>query len=342
MQFPFIKGDGIRREEPADLPKSERLKLLDPEHYLPDPGLIDAVNVALLLGQPLLLTGEPGTGKTQLASYVAWELGLDIPLVFETKSTSTAGSIFYSYDALRRFQDAQSNIRHETALPYITYNALGKAILYSWKPEDQLEGTDGENIALSSYLPGGFNHPGKRRSVVLIDEIDKAPQDVPNDILNEIDQMFFRVPELDNRRIYADENLHPIVILTSNSDKDLPPAFLRRCIYYHIEFPEKPRMTQILLKRMKSLEGISNEFAADALDLFYDLRNKGLYKDPATAELLDWISALRGAGKGLRNPLAEQPELVKTTLGALIKNAADRKPAHDMVDQWLEKRTAKS
>ena len=334
----LFRGDGKRAETPRTLPASRRHTFVQPEHYLPDPSLVDAVNVALMLGQPLLLTGEPGTGKTQLAYYLAWELGLEAPLKYETKSSSTATSMFYTYDALRRFQDAQSNIHQDSALPYITYNALGLAILHSWNETDMLKSIDGKDKKerpVRTYLPDGFEHPGKQRSVVLIDEIDKAPRDVPNDILNEIDQMYFRVPELDNRRIYADPDLYPIVVLTSNSEQDLPQAFLRRCIFCHIQFPDRERMTQIVANRFGWFDGENQEFITDAVRLFYRMRDRGLRKEPATAELLDWVVALRNHGEGLENPLAATPEIVEKTLGALIKNSADIQDAKEILDQWL-------
>src|SRR6185503_16064847 len=130
MSFPYYHGQGKQRSDlPVSLPGSRRAQMLNPQNYLADAGLIDACNVALLLGQPMLLTGEPGTGKTEFAASLAWELGLRRPLKYETKSTTTARDIFYIYDALKRFQDAQSNIKSENALPYISYQALGEAIV---------------------------------------------------------------------------------------------------------------------------------------------------------------------------------------------------------------------
>ena len=335
IQFPIFRGDGEQSKTPVDLPTSRRLEFENPEYYRPDPGLVDAVNVALMLAQPLLLTGEPGTGKTQLAYYLAWELGLSKPLKFETKSTTTSSSIFYTYDALRRFQDAQNNNPSKSALPYITYNALGLAILNSWNPGDNVAEKGETKRLVKGYLPEGFEHPGKQRSVVLIDEIDKAPRDVPNDILNEIDQMYFRVPELDNKVIAADKNYTPIVVLTSNSEQDLPSAFLRRCVFYHIQFPDKNRMRQIVANRFGWFEGENQEFIKDALRLFYRMRNRGFRKEPATAELLDWVATLRTYGEGLENPLQEKPDIVKKTVGALVKNSADIQEATTILEQWL-------
>ena len=181
-----------RPEKPVTLPVSLVEKHVDPAGYLADEGLADAVNVALQLGQPLLLTGEPGTGKTQAAFSVAWQLGYDPPLKFETKSGSVARDLFYTYDALGRFflaQVAKAGDDEVKAHPleFIHYNALGTAILRAQDESD-----------VRHLLPEDFTHGGKRRSVVLIDEIDKAPRDFPNDVLNEVEGMYFRIPELGN------------------------------------------------------------------------------------------------------------------------------------------------
>src|SRR5262245_52754184 len=229
MAFPFYTGERLKRRHnaPAQLPGSRRARQTDPAGYLPDPGLVDAVNVALLLGQPLLLTGEPGTGKTQLAYSLAWELGFEPPLSFETKSTSVARDLFYTYDAVSHFRAAQTREGSADVLSYITWNAFGAAILRS-RPIEEVR----------QWLPPDFAHTGPQRSIVLIDEIDKAPRDFPNDLLNEVENLFFRVPELNNARIEANEDRRPVLVLTSNSEKNLPEAFLRRCVYYNIPFPE--------------------------------------------------------------------------------------------------------
>jgi MoxR-like ATPase len=330
MNFPFYVGDGASTPPaaPVSLPVSRQTQLMRPEHYLADPGLADACNVALLLGQPLLLTGEPGTGKTQFAYSLAWELGLGDPLKFETKSTCASRDLFYTYDSLKRFQDAQSGVVSNGPLPYLTYRALGSAILRTREPQEVMP-----------YLPPDFFHGGKRRSVVLIDEVDKAPRDFPNDILNELEQLYFRVPELGDVKIEADAALQPVVVFTSNSEKDLPDAFLRRCIYYHIPFPDRERLAAIVASRVGSHAGGSSAFLDDALDLFYQLRMhlSGLRKRPATAELLGWLLALQEISGGAANPL-ERPELALRTLSTLIKTAEDREKATEVVRRWSSER----
>ena len=318
--------EALRPPAPVVVPPPRSTRLTNPERYLPDAGLTDAVNVALLLGQPLLLTGEPGTGKTQLAYRLAWELGYDEPLKFETKSTSRAQDLFYQYDSLARFRDAQIGEGGRDARKYLSYNALGLAIVLTRKRE-----------TLDAYLPPHFEHPGLRRSVVLIDEVDKAPRDFPNDLLNELgENVYFRIPELGGAAISADPDLRPIIVITSNSEKDLPDAFLRRCVYYNITFPDAARLKSIIEHR---LEGHSSGFLTEALDLFHELRapSSALRKKPATAELLGWLVALRdGAGMD-GSPLASRPELTLSTISNLVKTAEDQERAIEVVKAWLQK-----
>jgi MoxR-like ATPase len=333
MTFRLFAGhpEAAPSSTPVELPAPRRARFLKPERYLPDEGLVDAVNVALLMGQPLLLTGEPGTGKTQLAYRLAWELGYGDPLKFETKSTSRAQDLFYTYDALARFRDAQSGAGERDARAYLTYNALGEAVLLTRPP-----------AAVAPYLPPGFAHPGPRRSVVLIDEVDKAPRDFPNDLLNELDELYFRIPELGNARVEAEPDLRPVVVITSNSEKDLPDPFLRRCIYYNIPFPEREsgRLAEIVVNRLGVYAGHGGgTFLEDALDLFYALRAPaaGLRKKPATAELLGWMVTLQESADGADNPLRSGDDVVLKTLSTLVKTAEDQENAINVAKRWLEK-----
>jgi MoxR-like ATPase len=329
MGYPYYTGlPGIQPTGGADdLPATRRLEHDDPAGYLADPGLVDAVNVALLLGQPLLLTGEPGTGKTQLASSLAWQLALGEPLMYETKSTSTGHDLFYTYNTLGRFHAAQTGEGSRRAIDYITYNALGIAILRA-NPEE----------VVAPFLPADLIHGGRRRSVVLIDEVDKAPRDFPNDILNEVEGMYFRIPELGSVRIAADPEMRPILVITSNSEKNLPDAFLRRCIYYHIPFPDRERLAQIVEARLGRPGGRGERFLHDALEVFGRLREpaSGLRKRPATAELLGWLVALRDLVPGVPNPLAERPELVFQTVSILVKTMDDYELAREILERWTK------
>jgi MoxR-like ATPase len=331
MSLPLYRGDGNGRRHPTamNFPVSKRLKLLNAENYIADPGLQDACNVALLLGQPLLLTGEPGTGKTQFAYSLAWELGLEVPLKFETKSDSAARDLFYTYDALKRFQDVQSGLSASNVLEYINYQALGLAILRSRHHEE-----------IKHLVPADVCLSVPQRSVVLIDEVDKAPRDFPNDLLNELDQLYFRVSELGNAKVEFEPTLQPVVIITSNSEKDLPDAFLRRCIYYHIPFPEPTRLSNIVASHLGTNSDMNNSFLQTALDLFYRFRapENGLRKKPATAELLGWIMILQRFGEGKANPL-DDPAVVFKTWSSLIKTAEDQPKAKGIVERWIEERS---
>ncbi len=273
-------------------------KLTNPEHYQADAGLIDAANVALMLGQPLLLTGEAGTGKTQFAYYLADKLNQSQPLRFNTKSTSTAKELFYEFDVLKRYHDLRCNCD----LPiekYVIYQAIGKAI----KEADILE----------------------YRQIVLIDEIDKAPRDFPNDILNEVENGCFEVLETQKTFRVTDPNKQPILILTSNSERHLPDAFLRRCAYYHIPFPEKDKLSEIVKARLPDFPDDKN--LDEQLNLFLKLRDEGsLRKKPATAELLNWLVLLQKTPN----------ELLKDKnwyLSALVKNREDWGVARDLLSK---------
>jgi MoxR-like ATPase len=216
----------------------------------------------------------------------------------------------------------------------MTFQALGVAILLTLTPGE-----------IQSVLPPEVSHDCKQRSVVLIDEIDKAPRDFANDLLNELEQdMYFRIPELGNRMIRADQDLKPIVIITSNSEKDLPDAFLRRCIYYDIPFPESERLGEIVANRLSLPGGYGNSLVQMALDLFYRLRSpqSGLRKKPATAELLGWLLTLQAIYPNLENPLAmANLQVIYQTLSSLIKTAEDQQLAVKVVDQWIQEQNQK-
>lgn len=300
--------------------------LRDPRGYRASPELANAVNVALALKMPLLVTGDPGTGKTQLAFRVAVELGRTEVLRYNTKSSSQASDLFYSFDSIRQFGQSQLSAARKEELPdprdFIEFSAMGQAILRTLPP-DWVEAKLGKR----------FRHEAPTSSVVVIDEIDKAPRDFPNDLLNQIEDREFFVPEL-RQTFKADKNsdLTPIVIITSNSEKQLPEPFLRRCVYHHIEFPQdKDEIETILGERLKqlSLKGAAYQ---DAVAFFFKLRDQGtISKKPSTSELLDWLRALSNAGMEMEQALSEQRPLFESCLGTLLKTTEDLKIAKSLL-----------
>lgn len=307
------------------IPAPASATLADPASYIPTDGLVDAVNVALVLGQPLLLTGEPGCGKTQLASNLAWSLDLNPLLKFETKSDSTAESLFYRYDSLRHFE-ASSRGEGGDPVRYVTWNALGAAILATLPPEQR-----------ARLLGGDTEQRESRRSVVLIDEIDKAPRDFPNDVLNELEHLYFRVPECGNVVLRADDRYRPIVVITSNTERDLPEPFLRRCVFHHISFPDEETVRRIALNHLGSHVRGLDSLLDEAVSLFSELRadSAGLSRRPGLAEFLNWLVVLGQHGPAERRLTART---VRGTIGVLAKTAADVQRADVVVAAWFARR----
>jgi MoxR-like ATPase len=240
----------------------------------------------------VLITGEPGTGKTQLASSIAWELGLPLQ-EFYAKTGSSGADLFYRYDSLLRFHDAQDKEKKLEPTRYVAYSALGKAILFSHAPEK-----------VKNFLPKEAieEHKAATRSVVLIDEIDKAPRDFPNDILQEIERLAFSVKEAGWEPFQVDSDRRPIVILTSNLERNLPDAFLRRCVFYHIAFPDKKQLSEIVERRLKPKDSRQKELYDSGIDHFLEIReNPDLIKKPATAEMLAWFRILDRDGLEARD-----------------------------------------
>ena len=320
------------------IPTLSRDKLDDPRSYVMSKELSDAVNVSLLLGMPLLVTGEPGSGKTELGRAIAYELSVGEPLRFETKSTSQAKDLFYTFDVLGRYGAKDLGATMDPRA-YITYSALGRAILDTFNT-DQVH-------HLLPVSTSKRTHAGPKRSVVIIDEIDKAPRDFPNDLLNEIDRMAFRVPELgaaatpgmDDAASGVPPTLRPIVVITSNSEKTLPEPFLRRCVYFNIPLPDDAQLRKIIASRMSRLTGTC-PLVNDVIDLFRQLRSQTgrfvLQTQPSTAELLAFLRVLtyRGYGEIASVKNAEAlPDLLEG-LGTLIKQREDEPLARRAVEDW--------
>jgi MoxR-like ATPase len=301
-----------RHERWKHLPKPAMAGLTGAEGYRTHPALIDAINVALALGQPLFVTGEPGCGKTELGNYVAWALDLGRAIRFDTKSTMTSRDLFYQVDTLDRFHAAQTGGNTDPRF-FITYQALGLAILNANSKKD-----------VADLVCERFEHTGPIRSVVLIDEIDKAPRDVPNDLLTEVENMRFFIPELD-RTVAADPAMRPILVITSNSEKALPDAFLRRCVYYHIPFPADDELSEIAAARIAALPRDS-DLVGDVIMLFGFVRHarQRLRKNPGTAELLGFLQALRDRGYGPDTTLRGTKDWVDIAQVTLFKTREDQ------------------
>ena len=229
--------------------------------YVASGELMAAVNIAVTLEKPLLIKGEPGTGKTMLAQAVAQALGKEL-IIWNVKSTTKAQDGLYVYDVVQRLYDSQFGTHGvDDVARYIKLGKLGEA----FSSEEQV--------------------------VLLIDEIDKADLEFPNDLLWELDQMEFYIPET---RETVRAKKRPIVIITSNAEKELPDAFLRRCIFHYIDFPDQEQMERILRVHFDHLE---EDLLRQAMAAFYWLRElRGIDKKPSTSELVDWLRALIAGG----------------------------------------------
>jgi MoxR-like ATPase len=251
--------------------------------YIADPALSRDVNAAVALGRPLLVKGEPGTGKTLLAAAIAEALSMPL-LTWHVKSTTKAQDGLYHYDVIQRLNDSRfgegdtSDIRR-----YIKDGVLGRAFR------------------------------SDERVVLLIDEIDKADIEFPNDLLHELDAMSFHIHELDET---VSAKQRPVVLITSNAEKELPDAFLRRCVFHYIEFPSRAGMDTIVRVHFPDVE----ERLLEAVIIrFYEIRRvRGLRKKPSTSELIDWLFVLLRAGLDPRDVARNLP-----FLGALLKQEQD-------------------
>ncbi|NLG32754.1 MAG: MoxR family ATPase [Syntrophomonadaceae bacterium] len=251
--------------------------------YIASEELSNCVNIAIALKRPLLIKGEPGTGKTMLAQSIAESLGMEL-IIWNIKSTTKAQEGLYVYDTVQRLYDSQFG-EHGVAdiKKYIKLGKLGEAFL------------------------------SKEPVVLLIDEVDKADLEFPNDLLWELDQMSFYIPET---KEVIKAHTRPVVIITSNAEKELPDAFLRRCIFHYIAFPDPQDMEKILAVHHPGLE---RRLLEQALEVFYMLRNlPNIQKRPSTSELIDWLQALVVGGV---NPNKIKKEL--PFMGVLLKKNED-------------------
>ncbi|HIU95287.1 MAG: AAA family ATPase [Anaerovoracaceae bacterium] len=253
------------------------------DNYVVTKELMNAVNVAIALEKPLLIKGEPGTGKTMLAEAIADSLGMEL-IIWGIKSTTKAQEGLYVYDTVQRLYDSQFGEGNVADIKqYIKLGKLGEAF------------------------------SSDKQVVLLIDEIDKADLEFPNDLLWELDKMEFYINE--TKETIRTKH-RPIVIITSNAEKELPDAFLRRCIFHYIEFPNKEKMEEIINVHFGDID---KKLSEKALEAFYEIREMDdLQKKPSTSELLDWIQALMISGVNIKNLKEEMP-----FIGVLLKKNQD-------------------
>jgi MoxR-like ATPase len=261
--------------------------------YIADEDLMASVNAAIALKRPLLVKGEPGTGKTMLASAVSEALGLPM-LTWHVKSTTKAAEGLYAYDVVQRLNDSRfgggdvSDIRR-----YIRLGPMGQAFA------------------------------AEKPVVLLIDEIDKADLEFPNDLLRELDEMRFTISELDET---VSAVHRPVTLITSNAEKELPDAFLRRCVFHYIAFPDRERLARIVHSHHPDLD---QQLISAAMDRFYALRKlDGMRKKPSTSELLDWLVVLSRAGvpaEELRRALPFSGVLLKQEEDLLLGHKTPRR-----------------
>jgi len=269
------------------------MKFQGTDNYVATPDLMLAVNAAIALQRPLLVKGEPGTGKTLLAEEAAKSLGLPL-LQWHIKSTTKAQQGLYEYDAVSRLRDSQLNTTDSAERVKDIRNYIIQGVLWQAFTADQ-------PVAL------------------LIDEIDKADIEFPNDLLRELDRMEFYCYE--TRELIKAKH-RPLVFITSNNEKELPDAFLRRCFFHYIQFPEPATMKRIVDVHFP---GLKDELLSAAMKTFYDIRKlPGLKKKPSTSELIDWLKLLMAediAAASLQT--ADQQIAVPPMVGALLKNEQD-------------------
>lgn len=334
-RFPFLALAGT---DPLRLEPPFSASYPDASKYLPVGGLAEAFDAAMMLGMPLLLTGEPGTGKTRAAYWLQSQLGAPL-LRHDVKSTQSGRDLLYRFDDVARFRDGAAR----PLIDYVQFSALGEAIVRAIGGTAALQPLHpGATITEGAFVPGLAEMPSTanllpqdpdfatadpQHCIVLIDELDKAPRDTPNDLLSEIEDMAFAIPEL-GVRVEADTDWRPIVIITSNSERSLPEPFLRRCLYFDIPPPGEVELAAIVAQ---SVEGVAagTPLFQSCWRFYARLRSEdGVRKRPGTAEFLAWASCLVAQGGFHPEDAivgdAAVAARVAPTLVCLVKSADDR------------------
>lgn len=381
----FYSGIGKQNPDEVTLNFPERDSLTEPSKYFAPTDLAEAVNVALTLGLPLLITGEPGCGKSQLAYSLVWELKLPgKPVKFTVKSDTQSRDLFYSFDTLGRFRAFRDDGKGKIdSRQFLRFEALGLAILRALGRKEIARIDEG----LARYLEKIVD-PDPQQTVVLIDEIDKAPREVPNDILNEIENLEFDIPELyeaekeeslvlKEKKLIAlkESSKRPIIIITSNRERELPEAFLRRCVYFHLELPPyrdiqtqtdetgngnsdsksqsrrivtieeivEERLGITIRKHAQDTRNSDKSVWAGCISFFACLRaDRLLQKPPSTAELLSWLQLLY---KHYKDDIDHKqvkdfdPYIISSAKVILLKHQEDQNRAQALYKDWLKQTT---
>jgi MoxR-like ATPase len=333
-----------RGEEVADDGKT----IEHPANYAASEDLVHAVNTAIALSKPLLVTGNPGTGKSQLAERIAWEFNLGPVLRFEAQSLSEANDLFYRFDLVDYLARVEMHKAAGAIGPKpqpqesLRLGPLGEAIVRSdpAKHPDLVRAALGEDPEKLQPRP----------SVVLIDEIDKASRDFPNDLLNGIERREFTIREVKVDPVVANQKLPPIVIITSNSERDLPAPFLRRCTFFHIADPTQETLAEILVRKFSPFTKQDGALRSKELPPFYTqlLQEFWTYREdhreslqyvPGTSELIDWTQALIHLGVDPAASLHQQVKKVEKTASTVAKHRDDLARLRDFLKRLEPKTT---
>jgi MoxR-like ATPase len=351
----FVKGvdgfvDGLPKALPLpwDQDKATDQSGVPLASYIIDPPLASAAWVALLLRQPLFLTGDPGVGKTRFADALAQRLGLGRALRIQVKSDTKGRDLLYVFDELARFRDAtragakrgfgEPPVPLRPDVDYVRLRGLGRAIMRAAGrgakvtlrpgfrradviPPNLLEKSE---VTLGDLFPGEFVEQDKnpRHSVVLVDEIDKAPRDAPNDLLWEIEAMSFEIEEI-GITVSAEPDYKPIVIITSNSERNLPDAFMRRCVFFNMTLPTPEILRKIAATRLSDGLTENSALVRGAAEFFKEISDRITEKKPGTAEFIGLVAFLKKAGLNPENSFDRKSPLARDSLKVLAKTQTD-------------------